>query len=366
MVPFDLEEGVQAVYPAPQPKKRKKRKKKNKTAGPSTAPVSTVMYAGLVVRAEDSGRVLMLQRALDDDDETGGAGQWEWPGGHIEDGETPYAAAVREWQEEVGSHLPAGRVVDNWVSPAGTYEAFVYAIPAEAQVDLRESAIENPDGDYFESTAWFAPEHIPGMPALRDEVQQQTPWSKLRTPISAAKSAKDPAPHKGPLEHKVHDYLRKHYPEKLTAWVCRSAWEKNKVPLAKIAYHDRPGGRDEKKVERMMRQIRKGDTKKRVVLVDPGSAGKMVVADGYHRLMAMEKLGIKEARAWVGTPRQGAGNWRNDIRLMQVDVKNASGDENDDATKAATPTHTGGMISLDMDPGALPGVDDPNIKLVNQ
>jgi len=332
-VPFDLETGVHAIYPAPV--RRKKRKKGKKVAVPAneSGQQTGILFAGLVVLAEDTGRVLMLQRTLEEDD--GAGGTWEWPGGHLDDGETPWAAAVREWQEEVGLPLPAGRVLDMWTCPANTYEAFVYLIPTEAAIDLagRDPSM-NPDGDDFEAAAWFDPLDLPGMPSLRQEVQEQTPWSKLLAPRSTEKAAKDTAPHKGPLEHKVHDYLRKHYPDELTEWVCRSAWEKNSVPLDRIAYHNRPGGRDEQKVARMMRQIKAGKKKKRVVLIDPGSKGKMVVADGYHRLLAMEKLGITEAKAWVGTPRPGAGNWRNDVRRMQFDVENASGNEADDKSAA--------------------------------
>jgi 8-oxo-dGTP diphosphatase len=62
--------------------------------GGSTAPRVEIAIAVV----EDQGRYLIGQRQL------GGtlAGYWEFPGGKIEAGETPQAAAVRECREETG------------------------------------------------------------------------------------------------------------------------------------------------------------------------------------------------------------------------------------------------------------------------
>lgn len=55
---------------------------------------------------EARGRVLLLQRAR-----TGRAdGAWAPPGGHLEAGESPLAAALRECEEEVGIVVPAARI----------------------------------------------------------------------------------------------------------------------------------------------------------------------------------------------------------------------------------------------------------------
>jgi len=59
--------------------------------------IALPVAAGLAVRAADTGRILMLQRAHDPADPA--AGLFEFPGGCLEPGETPMAAAVREWQE---------------------------------------------------------------------------------------------------------------------------------------------------------------------------------------------------------------------------------------------------------------------------
>lgn len=155
--------------------------------GPAAEPSGEdagLVAAGLVVKAADTGRVLMLQRALDEDDAA--AGRWEWPGGHIEDGEAPLDAAVREWQEETGVTLPeAARVVDEWTSPDGVYRGHVAVVPSEEtvpiNVDPEDRQVINPDdpdGDVTETLAWWDIDALPEMPALREEVRD-TPWQLL-------------------------------------------------------------------------------------------------------------------------------------------------------------------------------------------
>lgn len=54
--------------------------------------------AGLLLMARNSERVLLLQRGEDVSE----PGRWAFPGGKIDDGETPRVAAVRELEEEAG------------------------------------------------------------------------------------------------------------------------------------------------------------------------------------------------------------------------------------------------------------------------
>jgi 8-oxo-dGTP pyrophosphatase MutT (NUDIX family) len=131
-----------------------------------------LVAAGLCVRAESTGRVLMLQRAFDEADEA--AGMFEFPGGHIETGESPLGAAKREWQEETGLLLPEGNVSGSWASPNGVYAGYVYTIADEALCPILDrdqvSNPDDPDGDLIESLAWWTPEHLTGNPAIRSEL----------------------------------------------------------------------------------------------------------------------------------------------------------------------------------------------------
>lgn len=142
-----------------------------------------IKVAGLAVKAEDTGRVLLIQRALDDDP---AAGTWEFPGGHREDDEDALAAALREWQEETGADLPgATSVVGSWTAPNGIYRGYVALVPGEAYIPLNrphdERRVANPDdpkGDATEVTAWWPITALPDMSLLRPECRE-TPWSLL-------------------------------------------------------------------------------------------------------------------------------------------------------------------------------------------
>lgn len=134
---------------------------------------SIPLVAGLAVLAHDTGRVLMIQRALVNDDPAGG--MWEFPGGHVDAGETLLDAAIREWQEETGHTLPTGRVEALWESPNGIYTGYVYVIADEAAVDLhdgRDSVTnsDDPDHDQLESIAWWSFSHLVNNPAMRREL----------------------------------------------------------------------------------------------------------------------------------------------------------------------------------------------------
>lgn len=131
-----------------------------------------VAVAGLAVRAQDTGRVLMLQRALDDEDPA--SGTWEFPGGHLEGDESPLHAAWREWSEETARVPPPGQQTGSWTSPDGVYQGIVWTVDSEACVPVNsDDGIMNPDdpdGDVTEAVAWWDPAQLAGNPAVRQEL----------------------------------------------------------------------------------------------------------------------------------------------------------------------------------------------------
>lgn len=144
-------------------------------------------HGGLVLKAADTGRVLMLQRCLDDgtSEEDPAAGKWEFPGGGFEEGdETSLHGALREFAEEVGHPVPTGGHVSHvWRSPDGVYVGHVLVVPTEKDLPLHEPRAEDnpddPDGDNSEQVAWWHLDDAKKNPALRDEVKQ-TPWDDLK------------------------------------------------------------------------------------------------------------------------------------------------------------------------------------------
>ena len=64
--------------------------------------MQTVKAAGVLYRASDTGRILLLMRGRNGDNPS----TWAFPAGHVEDGETPQQAAARESAEETG-HTPS-------------------------------------------------------------------------------------------------------------------------------------------------------------------------------------------------------------------------------------------------------------------
>lgn len=132
-----------------------------------------IAVAGLAVQAADTGRVLMLQRALDPEDPA--AGTWEVPGGHLEGDESPLQGAWREWAEETGLIPPPGEQTGTWTSPNGIYQGIVWQVPSEDSVQTNGNRDQvgnpdDPDGDNVEAIAWWDPAQLAGNPSVRPEL----------------------------------------------------------------------------------------------------------------------------------------------------------------------------------------------------
>jgi 8-oxo-dGTP pyrophosphatase MutT (NUDIX family)/mRNA-degrading endonuclease RelE of RelBE toxin-antitoxin system/2'-5' RNA ligase len=131
--------------------------------------------AGVAVKARDTGRVLLVQRASDSDDPA--SGTWELPGGHVDSGEDLFSAAKREFEEETGRQFPSGEHGGRWTSPNGKYIGFVWVIPSE-------DAVPSGHSSEIKGLSWFDPETLPRLPSLRDEAKDND-WDLVKAAVLA-------------------------------------------------------------------------------------------------------------------------------------------------------------------------------------
>jgi len=131
-----------------------------------------IAAAGLAVKAEDTGRVLLHQRPLDDDN---APGKWEFPGGHCNPDEDPFIAACREFEEETGIEVPdGGALAAAEVAEAGAFCLFTLVIPEEFPLNggqQEEAGIGN--------CAWFDPADVEESEILREEAKSNN-WTAIK------------------------------------------------------------------------------------------------------------------------------------------------------------------------------------------
>ncbi len=141
-------------------------------------------HSGLVIKSVDSGRVLLTQRTPYSEDPDGVRGRWEFPGGGIEDGQTAYESAVREFGEETGLQLPEGAHVDGCYEN-GPYIAIIVLVP-------NESWTTNAELLDFETMGigWFHPDQIEGTDLAREEMDA-TEWEMVREALRQGSPPED-------------------------------------------------------------------------------------------------------------------------------------------------------------------------------
>jgi 8-oxo-dGTP diphosphatase len=124
---------------------------------PITAPDGgrRLVLVAAVALIDPDGRVLLAQRPAG----RAMAGLWEFPGGKVEDGETPEACLIRELHEELG--------IDTWESclaplsfASHAYEDFHLLMPLYACRKWRGTA----QGREGQRLAWARPERLRDFP----------------------------------------------------------------------------------------------------------------------------------------------------------------------------------------------------------
>lgn len=102
--------------------------------------------SGLLI-CDDMGRLLLVKPRY--------KGYWDLPGGHVEAGESPHAAAQREAKEELGVTVDVGRllVVDYFPARGDVVEAYMFVFEAHLPDGCQDIDI-NLDPSGLSDWAW--------------------------------------------------------------------------------------------------------------------------------------------------------------------------------------------------------------------
>ena len=115
--------------------------------------LTPIPAASVIVLRDGPLEVLLLRR---NDNSSFVPGAWVFPGGAIDGGETPEAAAVRETFEEAGLTLDGAQLVatSRWITPVGIpkrFDTWFFVARVDRDADV------NIDGHEIVESMWIAP-----------------------------------------------------------------------------------------------------------------------------------------------------------------------------------------------------------------
>jgi 8-oxo-dGTP diphosphatase len=87
-------------------------------------------------------RVLLIERQNHEVASNGDVLNWAFPGGKIENGETPQQAAVREIREETGVIVKAGKIITAWKHP--DFQAYISYVECHLVNDDDHNKVPDP------------------------------------------------------------------------------------------------------------------------------------------------------------------------------------------------------------------------------
>jgi len=116
-------------------------------------------YSGIIVKNND--KVLLCKRASD----KSLPNTWSIPSGHIEDGESPGQAAIREFFEETNIEIPTDielvGFLNKYKKDGETKKGMMYVFFKETKEQVNPDLEKAPDGHEHTECGFFTKENLP-------------------------------------------------------------------------------------------------------------------------------------------------------------------------------------------------------------
>ena len=104
----------------------------------------------------NEGRILATQRGYGNYE-----GKWEFPGGKIEEGETPEIALIREIREELGCEIEYGHILTGVSYDYPEYHVFMLAFLCQLQDVSKITLKEHKDMKWLDAESIYSVDWLP-------------------------------------------------------------------------------------------------------------------------------------------------------------------------------------------------------------
>ncbi len=127
------------------------------------------VVAAVIVRQDENGRKQILATARGYGDFKGG---WEFPGGKIEEGESPQEALVREIKEELNANIQVGELIQTVEYDYPNFHLSMDCFWCELESEQLELK-EHEDAEWLTKNELDSVDWLPADITLVDEIRKQ-------------------------------------------------------------------------------------------------------------------------------------------------------------------------------------------------
>ncbi len=127
------------------------------------------VVAAVIIRQDENGRKQILATARGYGDFKGG---WEFPGGKIEEGESPQEALVREIKEELNANVQVGELIQTVEYDYPNFHLSMDCFWCELELEQLELK-EHEDAKWLSKNELDSVDWLPADITLVDEIRKQ-------------------------------------------------------------------------------------------------------------------------------------------------------------------------------------------------